>query len=412
MADPGATPVTVTTAPAPTPSAITARRAATAFVALSALLAVWIWASHRYFGASADDNPITGWAGERWLGGWVHYDGGWYRSIAFGGYHYIPGQQSSVAFFPGYPLIMALLAPVFGNVVTAGIAVTFLAGLGAVVGFARWCRDRLSPAAQQGALALLLFYPYAWFLSGAVYADALFLCSTVWAFVALERGRTVTAGLAGFVAAATRPVGPAVVIALVVRQLERRDALRYRTIRGRWTVPWGIDRTKLSLGDGGVLLSAGGFLAYCGYLWVRWGDPFLFNTVQKYWKQGTGPVTWFKLHLGGIILLEPRSHALYIPGCILQGLLSLGALALAPKVVRRFGWGYGALVGLAVAVPVIGSKDFQGLGRYLLVAFPVFAYCGEWLAARPFRQRAWLLGASAVGLLFWSHLYARGFYVA
>ena len=83
-----------------------------------------------------------------------------------------------------------------------------------------------------------------------------------------------------------------------------------------------------------------------------------------------------------------------------------------PRLIRRFGWGYGVLVAGLMAIPALGSKDFQGTGRYLLAAFPLFALAGEWLAGRSARVRGSLLAASALLLLLWAHLFARGFYVA
>ena len=43
--------------------------------------------------------------GNEVVGGWCRYDCTWYREIADHGYFYIEGEQSSVAFFPGYPLV-------------------------------------------------------------------------------------------------------------------------------------------------------------------------------------------------------------------------------------------------------------------------------------------------------------------
>ncbi|MGI8777095.1 MAG: mannosyltransferase family protein [Acidimicrobiales bacterium] len=42
--------------------------------------------------------------GRPWFEAWVHWDSEWYLQIANHGYSYKPGRQSSVAFFPLYPL--------------------------------------------------------------------------------------------------------------------------------------------------------------------------------------------------------------------------------------------------------------------------------------------------------------------
>ena len=64
-----------------------------------------------------------------------------------------------------------------------------------------------------------------------------------------------------------------------------------------------------------------------------------------------------------------------------------------------------------VAIPLIGSKDFQGLGRYLLAAFPVFALAGEALAERPILRRA-VLPVAAAMLVVGTAGFAHGLYLA
>lgn len=358
------------------------------------------------------------------LHGWFQFDAGWYFGIVRNGY-YLAAAQSPVAFFPAYPLAIRWAAPLFGHRIgLTAMTITFICGLASVALFASWCRDRLEWMSARWAVALLIVYPYSWYLVGAVYADALFLAATLGAFVALERGHPVLAGLLGAVATAGRPVAPAVVLGLAVLAAERRGALRtlspqppdgagrIRTLAHRWELPSGLRYRELRPSDLAVLFSAAGFVAYAGYLWVRFGDPLAFSTVQKYWDQPSGPVTLIKAHLWGNALLHPISHGRYVAGCLLQGVLIVGALLLTPRVARRFGWGYGALVFVCTAMPIVGSKDFQGTGRYLLAAFPVFALGGEWLAERSPRARAWVLGGSGALLLVLTHLYARGFYVA
>jgi hypothetical protein len=86
-------------------------------------------------------------------------------------------------------------------------------------------------------------------------------------------------------------------------------------------------------------------------------------------------------------------------------------LALVPVVARRFGWAYAAFTAGVLLLPIIGTKDFMGTGRYVLVAFPIFAVIGEWLARRP-RLRTPVLIASGALLVFLTSMFARGHYLA
>jgi hypothetical protein len=54
------------------------------------------------------------------LSAWARWDSNWYVSIAEDGYFYISGGESSVAYFPLYPSLMALVAPLTGNTLAAG----------------------------------------------------------------------------------------------------------------------------------------------------------------------------------------------------------------------------------------------------------------------------------------------------
>jgi hypothetical protein len=447
--------------------------------------------------------------GAWFLEGWVRFDGGWYQSIITNGYSYRPGAQSSIAFFPGYPMVVGLLSKVTGDVYLAGIITTFLCGLGLALVFYRWCARRASPQKAATALMLLLVFPYAWYLYGAMYADALFVLCAIGAFYLVEKDRPVLAGLVAAVATATRPVGVAMVVGLVAVLLEHRgiicipwfDRVRERgwlrsfgrrepgsggaegagspggggsdavldldvrhrspaavgatvaasvgspghpgaaprptdaTVTSAAVVSAKVPRTRrilgievtlgrLRLADFGVLLSFGGLLGWMGYLWATYGDPFLFAEVQSApgWDQGQGPSTWFKDawidrldHLYGHIRSVPETWGLmtYTLGVTFQAVLVLGFLAMIPSVVKRIGWGYAVYVLTLIAIPVLGSKDWQGTGRYILGSFPVFLAIAGWMVDghHVWVRRAWLV-ASAVTLVFLTSAYARGYYLA
>ena len=163
--------------------------------------------------------PFTG---HRLVEGWAQWDSGWYYRIARDGYSYVEGQQSTVVFFPVYPLLMRVTAGAVGSTYLAGILVTAAAGVASAALFFTWVRERLSPGAARAALLLFVLYPYAFFMFGAVYADAVFILAVIGAFVLLEHDHPWLAGLVGAVATASRPMGAVLVIGLVVRAWERR----------------------------------------------------------------------------------------------------------------------------------------------------------------------------------------------
>jgi hypothetical protein len=97
----------------------------------------------------------------------------------------------------------------------------------------------------------------------------------------------------------------------------------------------------------------------------------------------------------------------------LQALACLAAVLLLRRVWRRFGWGYLAYSVVVLAIPLIGTKDFMGTGRYVLAAFPVIAAAGEYLVTT---ERRWVrpvtLTTCAVLLVVLTALYARGIAVS
>jgi hypothetical protein len=374
------------------------------------LLAVLVVVSCETFTSASSSSVRTPapFTGSSFLSGLARYDGGWYRLIARWGYRFhAPGRESPVAFFPGYPLAMRYLGRVVGDDAIAGMALTAASGLGSALVFWRWCRSRMTPRAAAIALLVLLVYPYSYYLYGLVYADAAFLLATLLAFWSEERDRPLVAGLAGAVATFTRPVGIAVVVGLVVRSLERRGVLA----RPRWMgLPTRLRLRSVRWRDGLVLLSASGLAAYMWFLWRRFGDPLLFSEVERYWGHTPEPRTWLKADLVGYV--TRHGDTFYVRNMVIQGVLAVGALLLVPRIGRRFGWGYGAYVLVAVGIPAVATNNFQGLGRYMLAAFPVVALVGEQLARLATPARVVVLVASAGALAWMMSGFARGLYLS
>lgn len=336
--------------------------------------------------------------GDQWVDAFGWWDGWWYVGIAKRGYWFFrPDRQSPVAFFPAYPSAMQYLGRVVGGPLVAGFLITMTCGLGVAVAFHRWCVVKLGSAKARLALALLLLYPFAFYLMGAVYADALFIVAALGAFLALEHDRPVLAGLAAVVATAARPVGVALVLGLWVLYLERRGVF------GR---PQARRRPRAA--DAGLLLAPMGMAAFCLFLWSRFGEPFAFFDVAGApgWDQPPGAHTWFKVHWVKAMWNGPWTDG-HFGHLLINALATVVTAAFIPMVFRRLGWGYGVYVVIAVLATAVATKDFVGMGRYSLAAFPCFAMAAEVLFRRP--RLAWaVLGVSGVGLVILSQLHARG----
>ncbi|WP_199423564.1 hypothetical protein [Actinotalea solisilvae] len=392
-----------------------------AFVVVAVGLTAVVGWSNRF--RTPDPSPVL--TGPSWLDGWFQYDAGWYWYIATSGYFYVPGQQSSIAFFPVYPMAMRGLGALLGDHQVAGSLLAVAAGALAVLLFGRWVWARLPRASAITAIAMIMVYPYALFLYGAVYADSLFLLAAVGAFLLLERRWYWAAGLVGALATAGRPVGVAVAVGLVVRTLEL-------LAEDRAARDGGLDRSTDVVGSRArrawrelvaalrdvrprhatVLLSGAGLAAWCVFLWLEFGDPLAFVAVEAApgWNQGVGPRTWFKVAYLATLVRGPYPIAALLT---LQALACLAAVLLLRRVWRLFGWGYAAYTAVVLLIPILGTKDFMGTGRYVLVAFPAMAAAGDLLATRPQRWlRPLALGLSAVLLVVLTGLFGRSVLVS
>jgi hypothetical protein len=329
--------------------------------------------------------------------GWVAWDSSWYMRIAEQGYSYTPGEQSPVAFFPLYALAIRAVKALGVNVYQAGVLVTLLCGPLLLVLFTRWARTRVDDERTVLHAGLLMaLYPFSLYLYGAMYSDALFILLVVSAFLLLERGHLVPAVLVAAVATAARPVAPAVVLGLLARRLE------WKRERGE---RWGpLDFLPV--------LSALGFVLYMVFLWREFGEPLAFVKAQSApgWAQEPGFHTWLKVEWFKAVFgsgLNGRDKARLVA----HALCTLLALGLVWPTARRLGWGYGVYCAVIVGMPALSTKDFMGMGRYLLSAFPIFLTGALLLRERP-RVLQGALAVSGVLLVLLSAAFGMDWYIS
>jgi hypothetical protein len=162
--------------------------------------------------------------GHEWATGiwWLDRFSAWdsYHFVRIASVGYLPPGLDCCdqAFFPGYPLLMAALAPVTGgNVTAAGLLISLVAG--AVAAWLLWWLvaddPRGGPVAAGRAVGLLLLAPAGFFLM-AVYTEALFLALALGAWVLAGRRHWWWAGLVAALAAGVRVNGLFLAAGLVV----------------------------------------------------------------------------------------------------------------------------------------------------------------------------------------------------
>jgi hypothetical protein len=303
---------------------------------------------------------------------WVRWDSVWFLRIAENGYS--AAEEAATAFYPLYPLLLGLLGRVLlGHYVLAGVLISLAATLGAFVLLDRLAEEKLGADGARRAVLYLAVFPFAVFL-GAVYSEALFLFLALAAFVLAERRRFLGAAVAAGLAWLTRPLGVALLPALVLiawRSTDRRGAL--------------------------VRLAAAPalFAIYPLYLWWKLGDPFAFLRAQETWGRQlswAGPLggLWDGLRAGwaGIRQLASGSDTTRhwsavqdadpdrVAAVNLEQLAFL-ALFFALTVVawRRFGAPYGLFAALSLAIPLSVPSErwpLLSIPRFGLVVFPFF----------------------------------------
>jgi hypothetical protein len=151
------------------------------------------------------------------LGTW---DGVWYRIVAQRGYLLIPGHQSDPAFFPLYPILLRALHAVGLPYVAAGVLISNLVFVAAIVGFYELGRELLpEELAFRGAL-LAAAFPVGYVYS-MMYPESVVLAALVLALLLALRGRWIASAVAGSIAALGRPEAAFLVIPVAALVYER-----------------------------------------------------------------------------------------------------------------------------------------------------------------------------------------------
>jgi hypothetical protein len=297
----------------------------------------------------------------------ARWDSGWYFQIARNGPHFTPGGRDTIAWFPGYPLLMRAVGSLFGrrgfDVYLGGIVVSWTAFVLAAIGL--YCLTRLDRSKHHAERTVLfvMVFPFSYFF-GIVYSEALFLAATVWAFYFFRTRRWLLGGLLGAVATATR-----------VNGIMMGPALAW-IVWSDWAAMNVQQRVRALAG---LVLVGAGIGTYSLYVYTLSGNPFEWAAAIQRWDYHPGGAPWLApIRLIQTLLTQPYEYLTADPVAIcdtLNGLSALAFLAAVPFIWRRFGAAYGLFMAANLWLP-LSSGLFEGLGRYCSVMFPFFIWLG------------------------------------
>jgi len=299
-------------------------------------------------------HPAIPGVAERVHEGLLGWDAGWYETIARVGY--VPLGHQAVRFFPLFPIVSRLVAQVSG--VTDGIAVVFIANLSALIAsmalVALVRNDCGDGALAKRTVWLLSLAPPAFTLVMG-YSEGMLLVFTTATFLAIRpaRGaqpRWVWAGIFGYLAALTRPLGVLVALAVFV------EALRH------WRASTARQRIAASVA---VLSPVAGIATFLGWSAAVFGDFFLPIRVQTSAGHHGGladPLATL-VHDARGAFHHHFGTALHVPWVLL-------VVVLLVICWRRLPASYGAFATGVVAAALSGT-NLDSFERYALSAFPL-----------------------------------------
>jgi hypothetical protein len=288
------------------------------------------------------------------------WDGRWYRIVASDGYLLVPGRQSDPAFFPLYPVLLRAVHAFGLGYATAGIVIANLGFLVALVAFDALTADLLGDALARRATVYLAIFPFGYAFSMA-YPESIVLAAMVLAALAALRGRWGIAAVCAAAAALARPEG--LFVALPLLAIMRRQHPR-------------LSPARRGVAYGSILAPGAALAAYPLYLDRILHDPTAWTQAERQWGRH------FSV-LGVVHAVDHLGKAVAGNGWVMRdvvaAVLYLALLLAAARAGTPRSW---LAAGTAVVVLPLFSGSFVSMGRFGLLAVPVF-WGLAWVGRRP-----------------------------
>lgn len=295
----------------------------------------------------------------RLLDMWARWDSGWYVNIIQQGYSRGADftSVSNVAFFPVYPYLVKLLLFLIPGGQNSNTFVVLLAVLlsNLFLLASLWLLYQLTltiykkTSIAQPAVWLVLVFPSSFFLS-SVYTESTFLFFSLLSIWAAYKGKWWLAAVAGSVLGATRLVGLAIAVPLLIIYGQEKK--------------WDID--KIDSSAAWLLLLPVGVLIFFSHLADVAGDFFAAVKSQAAWGRSlTDPLTTFLFPTGYWPVITQLDQ-FFMTAAIVSSLLLIYS-----RLSKL--WPLG-LYSLLITIPTLFTGTLDSSTRFVIVAFPLFMY--------------------------------------
>ena len=345
-----------------------------------------------HFSQSLSKWPGLKSCGNKFDPAYYRWDSGWYTEISQKGYSYSPDRQSSVAFWPLYPLSIRA-AHVITNLRPGKVAydLSILFAFLATIVIYRLARLDYPEKTSQYAIFFILFWPASYFLV-AVYPESLFVFLAALSLYLGRKKKWFWAGIVAALLALTKPYGVFMAPTLMAE---------YFIVSGK---DWKIFFRKCDWWP--LLLPIISVVSFAYYNYHKFGNAFAFLQTEKNLGRGYGNFFLSLVWEAREFMVPPTklldgSHSQYIIYFV-SFFFSIWAFWVSWKKVRRT---Y-LIFPLLILAAALTSGTLTSWSRYMLLGFPILFGPAVWLAEKKYLKYAWLF-VSLAFLLFIANLFVR-----
>ena len=333
---------------------------------------------------------------DNWFQGFGMWDGTWYLPIAQNGYTDI--QQT--AFFPFYPLMVYGIHYVTSlSLLTSAFWLSNISFLLGLIFLYKIIAGRYDNKTAMVSVCLLVTFPASLFYHMA-YTESVTLLTTVLFFYFLQKDWWYSAMISGFVATGVHDLGVVLAFPALLYLWNNRDVHSKRILVERF---FSIVIIGLSL------------LGYMTFLYVRFGNPIAFVSVQGCWdRKAVVPVLNVLASLG-LLLVKPYDWN-YIVMSLVNGITTLvfavlGVMLLRDQKNKLLALDMKLFFLITLLLSIISGTGYgtQSYARFMSVIFPGFI-----VMAHVIKNRYVLVGILTVSLvikLVLMGMFSNGFWV-